>query len=313
MNLSIPHGPRSFLKQRLPAAALRIARLQARHDGLGAHRYELVVHSLRGNARALGDDVELLRRDIGDTQVGQGGGEANFLTEGIHLVDLRLGFVGQEKGRQAADRHLLAMHVLMALGQLAEAVVDGVAARQTAALKPQPAQQRVGLHNMLVRGRDNTCLVGHLRQLAVLYQRVVATLCQRVRGHGAGQGAVARGVGGVLDHAALRLQPRGQRVTHSGNEEAGRRLHGDVGVHQHDVRVLGQVQVAHHLACGRVDDGARGAGRVGGGDGGDDDDGHLEVESNRLGRVHGLATPEADGGVNPIRLAGVHQALDLVL
>ena len=186
--------------------------------------------------------------------------------------------------------------------------MDGVCRSETAALESDAREQRIRLDNALDSGGGAACFECDLGLHAVCHERVEAELGQGERG--ARRLAAGAGIGLALN-AGARLEVRGERVAHAGDREAHRRGRDHRRIHEHDIGVSGQEEVAIEDAVFRVDDRERAARRIGGGDGGADHHRDTELVRYSLGGVEHLAAADAHDDIGSGGLGGLRDAVDL--
>ena len=126
-----------------------------------------------------------------------------------------------------------------------------------------------------------------------------------------GPGADDGAAGGVAE-AGTRLVTGGKRIAHAGHEIADRGGRDQLRINQHERRAVGERLAAVDDAFVGVDHRQGGAGRVGRGDCGADDDGDFEAGGDAFAGVETFAASDRDqaveGGV--LRLQTCGRALD---
>ncbi len=120
------------------------------------------------------NDAQIAVAYVADANVRERCRQADRFAEVIDLLNDPARPVRQKQPGKHANRHLLAMIEPMRPLQPREAVVDGMGRRQAGALKAQAAEQRVGLHDVRQRRRDDFLFASDPGRNTVLSDRIVA-------------------------------------------------------------------------------------------------------------------------------------------
>ncbi len=266
-----------------------------------------VVDGLAGDAGVLSDGADLVLG--GHAELGEGGRQADLLAEGLDLVELVLrGTLEHELHERAEGDAAAVVGVVAAQG--GQAVVEGVGRGAVDVVRADAGQVDVGLADGLERRGDHVVLAGLDGLGAVLAQGLVAELGERHAGPGDAGALKARGLG--TDGGAA-LEVGAERVAHAGDQEAHGCVGDDVAVDQDGVRVGGVEEVLVEASVVVVDNREAGAGRVGRGDGRDDDDVLAGVIGGRLGGIDRAAATDGNDGVDVVIEDDLLHLLDLAV
>ena len=178
------------------------------------------------------------------------------------------------------------------------------------ALESQAAEQRVGFHDMRQRRSHDFLLAGCLGCHAVFQDRVVAQAGETVPGQRAQSAALIRTVG---LSARIGLEPRGQGISHSRDQESYRCHRDNPGIDQDQLWIAGQEQVTREGTFRRVNhrDGAgRGVRRS--------DRRHnayagTGLVSDRLCRIDNLTAAHPDHDLAGLLLGDLRQPFDFLV
>ena len=200
------------------------------------------------------------------------------------------------------------LHVVAFL-QDSQAVVDGMGTRQTAGLKTNARQQRIGLNDPLYGRGAGVGFQCGFRQQTVIHQRVKAQLCN-AQGRNADLAACTGAGTGKAAGSCLKVGGHG--IAHAGNRQPDRAVGNDLGVHYDQIGIGGQEQILLEYALIGINDGKCGAGSVSGGDGGADDDRSSHMVGHSLCGVENLAAADTDNHVTLLLFDDVNQSVNLI-
>ena len=119
-----------------------------------------------------GDDPQVVVACVGNADIRKRRRQPHRLAEVVDLADDLARPIRQEEPGEHADRHFLAMEVVVGGGEPRQAVVDRMGRRQPGALEAQPAQQRVRLHDVGQAGVTTFC--SQAMRAATPYSRIVS-------------------------------------------------------------------------------------------------------------------------------------------
>ncbi|MNV50995.1 hypothetical protein D3C71_1430260 [compost metagenome] len=197
---------------------------------------------------------------------------------------------------------------VVTLGELGQAVVDGVGGGQPAALEADTAQIGVGLDDVLHRLGAEPLFHRQLGLVAIGQQGLVAELGDGLRRQGGSTTGHGLATG---DLVGARLEVGRECIPHAGDQQPHRSAGDHAGIHDDHVGVGRDHQVFAELPLRGVDDRQRTGGGIGGGDGRHYDHRHLLVEGDRFGGIQRFATADADDDVKRRLVAAGQQAVDL--
>ena len=193
--------------------------------------------------------------------------------------------------------------------QDSQAVVDCVCPCQSAGLKTNAGQQRIGLNDPLYgRGAGVGFQCGFCQQ-AVIHQRVKAQLCN-AQGRSADLAACTGAGTGKAAGSCLKVGGHG--IAHAGNRQPDRAVGNDLGVHYDQIGIGGQEQILLEYALIGINDGKCGAGSVSGGDGGTDDDRSSHMVGHSLCGVENLAAAHANHHITALFLHHRNEPVDFI-
>ena len=189
------------------------------------------------------------------------------------------------------------MVVGVGLLQRGQTVVNRVRRREARTFEADPAQQDVGLHDVVQCRRDDLPLVGPLRVGTVAQERVVTEPGQGQPREGGVSAALVRRLGAFTGSG---FEPGRQGVAHTGHQKTGGGRGDHPRVHQHHLGVHPLVGDRLEDPLLGVDHGATATGGVGGGDGGNDQHRDPRPVSGDLRRVHGLPAAHPDKDIHAL-------------
>ncbi len=148
------------------------------------------------------------------------------------------------------------------------------------------------------------------RFFTLFNQGVVAQLGQRQSGLGA---FAPRHRRGAAARAGTGFKPGCQRIANPGGQQACGRTRYHFGIHNHDIRIVRQHQIAIKLAAVGVDDGQRAAGRIGRGNGRGDGDRDIHKMRQRFCSIQRFTATDAQHGLAVGFFRQLTQPVNLVL
>ena len=267
------------------------------------------VDRLAGHGRGVGhgrEGVEIVRAQ---PDLGQRRRQADPRGELDEVADLARGRTFEHQLGDRADIDLLSVREPVRGGDRGEPVVDRVRRGQPTRLEPESGQQGVRLDDLLDR-RGHLVVAHRVDRLErVVPQHVPAELGQR----GAGQRRETAGHrGGVGPRGRPGLEPGGQCVPDTGDQQLHRRVRHDLGVDEHQVRVAREEAVLLELAVLGVDDRQGAARCVGRGDRGAVGPADAGQESGGLDRVDRATAADGDDDVGAGLLDDLDEPVDLL-